>query len=162
MTGVNGAMLGRLALILCDEQHMAGMRRPTFLPVVAPLQQMLELEGFAVVAAETGEEALCLLDADHFTLVLVEIGLPELDAFHKGFLERYGTESGATTWPTILHLFPPGDWAYSPEKHHIEAMGTMRHVNNRAEFRAILRRTLADTRPPRTYDEVMRDARTDQ
>ena len=154
-----GAGQGRLALILCDEQHMAGMQRPSKCPVVAPLQQMLKAQGFAVFLAENGGDALGLLDADHFTLVLVEIGLPDLDAFHEGFLKRYDKDSGAAAWPTILHLHPPGDWSHSPEKHHIGAMSIMRHPDP-SEFRVRVHFTLAESRRPRTYNEVMQDART--
>ncbi len=48
------------------------------------LQWMLELEGFEVLAASDGREALALVGAHKPDLVLTDVMMPELDGFGPG------------------------------------------------------------------------------
>jgi DNA-binding NtrC family response regulator len=56
------------------------------------LRQLLEGEGYAVVAAETGEEALQILQQSHIDLVLTDMRMPGMDGIEllKKIRERYG------------------------------------------------------------------------
>jgi DNA-binding response OmpR family regulator len=49
--------------------------------IVATVRERLEREGFAVLAAESGERALALLDEGRPDLLLLDVGLPGIDGF---------------------------------------------------------------------------------
>jgi DNA-binding NtrC family response regulator len=56
------------------------------------LSKLLEGEGYAVVASETGEEALQILQQSHIDLVLTDMRMPGMDGIEllKKIRERYG------------------------------------------------------------------------
>lgn len=56
------------------------------------LSKLLEGEGYAVIAAETGEEALQILQQSHIDLVLTDMRMPGMDGIEllKKIRERYG------------------------------------------------------------------------
>jgi DNA-binding NtrC family response regulator len=56
------------------------------------LSKLLEGEGYAVVAAETGEEALQILQQSHIDLVLTDMRMPGMDGIEllKKIRERHG------------------------------------------------------------------------
>jgi len=56
------------------------------------LSKLLEGEGYAVIAAETGEEALQILQQSHIDLVLTDMRMPGMDGIEllKKIRERHG------------------------------------------------------------------------
>jgi two-component system catabolic regulation response regulator CreB len=51
-------------------------------PAIADtIQYALETEGFAPVVAPTGQEALALIEADAIDLIILDIGLPDINGF---------------------------------------------------------------------------------
>jgi two-component system catabolic regulation response regulator CreB len=51
-------------------------------PAIADtIQYALETEGFVPVTAPTGQEALALIDADGIDLIILDIGLPDINGF---------------------------------------------------------------------------------
>ena len=58
-----------LSILVIDDEY--GVR--------SGIQQILELEGYAVEVASTGREALALLDARPFDIALIDYQLPDLD-----------------------------------------------------------------------------------
>lgn len=47
--------------------------------ILNPLSRLLGLQGYQCTLAVTGEEALILLDSENFDLMLLDIGLPDID-----------------------------------------------------------------------------------
>jgi CheY-like chemotaxis protein len=60
------------------------------------LSYLLEEQGYAVTMAENGRQALALLRAQHFDLLLLDITMPEMNGYQV--LESLKTD------PTLRHL----------------------------------------------------------
>lgn len=75
------AQVKQVILIVDDEE---GLREG--------LSRLLEGEGYAVLAAETGEEALQVLQQSHIDLVLTDMRMPGMDGIEllKKIRERHG------------------------------------------------------------------------
>ena len=71
----------RVILIVDDEE---GLREG--------LSKLLEDEGYAVLSAENGEQALEILQASHIDLVLTDMRMPGMNGIEllKNIRERYG------------------------------------------------------------------------
>jgi two-component system cell cycle response regulator len=64
------------------------------------LKRSLEQQGHAVALAENGRQALEMLDADHFDLVLLDILMPEMDGYEV--LARLKSDPARRDLPVIV------------------------------------------------------------
>jgi len=72
-------------------------------PLASGLRRMLEAEGHAVDVAARGEEAMAAAAAERFDLVILDIGLPQMDGFEVLRRLRAGApERGAPTPVLVL------------------------------------------------------------
>ena len=86
--------------------------------VAEGLISLLELEGFAVEKADSGAEALIQVGAKPFDVVLLDVGLPDMDgrAVYARIAERY---------PTLPVIFSTGH----ADRAQLEALLTTPHVD---------------------------------
>ena len=70
------------------------------------LSRSLQLQGHQVALAENGRQALQMLRAERFDLLLLDIEMPELDGF--GVLERLAADPALREVPVIVTSSPSG------------------------------------------------------
>jgi two-component system OmpR family response regulator len=80
-------------------------------PLASGLRRILEAEGYAVDVTARGEEAVLAAGQERFDLVILDIGLPQLDGFEV--LRRLrgggGTAGGAANGPTPVLVLTARD-----------------------------------------------------
>ena len=73
------------------------------------LRLLLELEGYRVAAAETGEQGIALAAAQKFTVALIDIGLPDLDGYHVAQRIRSSPGGAGLLLIALTGYSEPGD-----------------------------------------------------
>jgi len=76
-------------LVVDDEANMLGL-----------FKKILEKEGYEVVTAASGEEALAMALANRYGLFLVDVEMPGMDGF--SFIERARAEAALRDVPSVL------------------------------------------------------------
>jgi two-component system, OmpR family, response regulator len=69
-------------------------------PLASGLRRMLEAEGYAVDVTGRGEEAVLAASQERFDLVILDIGLPQMDGFEV--LRRLRAGSGGGPMPVLV------------------------------------------------------------
>src|SRR5258706_10807509 len=67
-------------------------------PLASGLRRILEAEGYAVDVTSRGEQAVLAASQERFDLVILDIGLPQMDGFEV--LRRLRLGGGPTNGPT--------------------------------------------------------------
>jgi two-component system OmpR family response regulator len=80
-------------------------------PLASGLRRILEAEGYAVDVTARGEEAVLAAAQERFDLVILDIGLPQLDGFEvlRRLRGGAGTAAGAANGPTPVLVLTARD-----------------------------------------------------
>jgi len=76
-------------------------------PLASGLQRILEAEGHAVDVTPRGEEAVLAASQEKFDLVILDIGLPQMDGFEVLRRLRAGTPGGGSTIACAASTWAP-------------------------------------------------------
>ena len=86
----NGTATGRRILLAEDNRVNQALAR-----------RLLQKQGYTVVIAENGREALIALDTENFDLVLMDVQMPEMDGFEATASIREKERTTGTRLPVI-------------------------------------------------------------
>jgi two-component system, sensor histidine kinase and response regulator len=86
----NGSATGRRILLAEDNRVNQALAR-----------RLLQKQGYTVVIAENGREALIALDTENFDLVLMDVQMPEMDGFEATASIREKERTTGTRLPVI-------------------------------------------------------------
>lgn len=127
------------------------------------LQLILADEGYEVVTAADGEEALRIAAAEHPQVILCDIRMPRLDGL--GFVERYRAEGGEAlilmmsaygTLETAVAAMRRGAYDYVSKPFNAdEILLTLRKAEERETLRREVRRLRSRVREPEGFDQVI-------
>ena len=118
--GTPAAAMARRVLIADDNKDAADS-----------LAMLLELDGYEVRVAHGGHAAVALAQAFRPELVLLDIGMPELDGYEVAALLR------KEAWGKAIQLIALTGWGQESDRRHSKAAGFDRHLTKPVDLDAL-------------------------